>query len=66
MHVVSLTDSASLAPSSPKLRLFMGLEFDWLLPFNRPLQAVQADIRIAGMLGSAIVLGYLYQGPPFR
>ena len=30
------------------------------------LQAVHGDPRISVMLGVAIVMGYVYQGPPFR
>lgn len=32
----------------------------------RRMQAVHGDPRISVMLGVAIVMGYVYQGPPFR
>lgn len=55
----------SLQPSGmPPLDMFPGL--DGVLAVLFPAVGLQGDARPLQMLGAALAMGYMYQGPPFR
>ncbi|KAL3145751.1 hypothetical protein ABBQ38_015130 [Trebouxia sp. C0009 RCD-2024] len=61
--VVNLTGNRNGVLATAFACFAVGIIWLWSLVTG---PAVQGDPRIAVMLGVAIVLGYIYQGPPFR